>query len=67
MKALPIVLVVLGTYALLHVAVQSFRHVFVLLVEPRTSALDKYEPVEQHIVAAKNLDELAARYDDARD
>ena len=67
MKALPIVLVVLGTYALLHVTIQSFRHLFVLLVEPRTSVLDKYDPVDQNIVAAKNLNELAALYDEARD
>jgi hypothetical protein len=62
---LHVVLVVAGTYGLLHVTVQSLRHVFVLLVEPRTSALDKYEPTVLEVDQAQNLDELVARYDEA--
>jgi hypothetical protein len=63
MQALRVVLVVLGIYALVHVTVQSFRHVFVLLVEPRSSVLDPYDPDRQNLAAAKTLAELVAQYD----
>ena len=66
MKTLQVILVVAGTYALFHVTVQSFRHLFVLLVEPRTSVLDKYEPAENELAESHTLDELLARYDEAR-
>ncbi|MEX2176215.1 MAG: hypothetical protein WD872_17775 [Pirellulaceae bacterium] len=66
MKLFPILLVIAGTYGLFHVTIQSFRHVFVLLVEPRTSVLDKYEPAQREVDEAKSLDELVAPYDDAR-
>jgi hypothetical protein len=66
MKPFQIVLVIAGTYGLLHVTVQSFRHVFVLLVEPRTSVLDKYEPALGEVGEAQSLDELVGRYDEAR-
>jgi hypothetical protein len=66
MRAFHIILIVAGTYALFHVTVQSFRHVFVLLVEPRTSVLDKYEPAERDLAESHTLDSLVARYDEAR-
>jgi len=67
MKALPIILVALGIYALFHVTVQSIRHAFILWVDPRGSALAKYEQTEQEIVAAKSLEELVAHYEAARE
>lgn len=66
MKTFQVILVIVGTYALFHITVQSFRHVFVLLVEPRTSVLDKYEPAERELTESHNLDDLVARYDEAR-
>jgi hypothetical protein len=66
MKPFHVILVIAGIYALLHVTVQSFRHVFVLLVEPRTSVLDKYEPGEREVAEAETLDALVVRYDEAR-
>jgi len=66
MKALPVILVALGIYALFHVTVQSIRHAFILWVDPRGSALAKYEQTEQEIVAAKSLEELVAHYEAAR-
>lgn len=60
MKAVRIVLVILGIYALLHVTAQSFRHAYILNVEARTSALAEFEPVKEQLAEAKDLDELVA-------
>ena len=56
-----------GTYALLHVTIQSFRHVFVLVVEPRTSVLDKFDSAARQVDEAESLEVLLARYDEARE
>ena len=63
MKALTVVLTVLGIYALAQVTIQSFRHAYILWVEPRGSVL--YEQVGQDVLSAKTLDELFQRYKDA--
>jgi hypothetical protein len=65
MRLFQIVLVIVGMYALLHVTIQSFRHVYVLLLEPRTSVLDKYEPAMREVADSPNLAALVARYDEA--
>jgi hypothetical protein len=49
--------------ALLIVAAQTFRHVYIRWVEPRDSVLDQFrEKTEQEIAESKPLDELAAQY-----
>jgi hypothetical protein len=63
-KALQVVLIVFGTYGLIQVTVQSFRHAYILWVEPRQSVLT--EDVGQRIQAARTLDELVARFRDAK-
>lgn len=52
--------------ALVILSSQTFRHVYVLWLEPRHSVLDKYNTdTENQITKAKSLDELLAHYDDA--
>jgi hypothetical protein len=63
MRTLRVILVLLGSYALLHVTIQSFRHVFVILVEPRQSVLAKYEPTRGRITAVDSLDQLVKQYE----
>ncbi len=63
MKALQVVLVVFGMYGLAQVTVQSFRHAYILWIEPRGSAL--VEQVGQDIQAAKTLEELVTRHKEA--
>jgi hypothetical protein len=62
-----VTLAILGLFALLIVAAQTFRHVYVRWVEPRDSVLDQFrEKTEQEIAASKTLEELAALYSDAK-
>jgi hypothetical protein len=63
MRALQITLFVIG---LLAITTQSFRHAYVKWIEPRTSALDRFqEPVEKEITDAKSLEELVTGYEEA--
>jgi len=65
MRGLKITLFVLG---LLVLGTQTFRHVYVKWIEPQGSVLDAYrEDVEEDIAASKDLDELTALYEKARD
>jgi hypothetical protein len=66
MKALRVVLVILGIYALLHVATQSFRHAFEVLVEPRTSILTMLDPAKEQITSTESLAELIKQYEAAK-
>lgn len=63
MKALQVVLVAFGMFGLVQVTAQSFRHAYILWIEPRNSAL--VEQVGQDIRAARTLEELVARYKEA--
>lgn len=65
MRALRIVVFVL---AMLVLATQAVRHVYVRFIEPRTSVLDKYDQTETQkaIKSAGSLDELLTQYDPAR-
>src|SRR5690348_12993123 len=58
-----ITLAILGMLALLIVAAQTFRHVYVRWVEPRHSIMDQFrEKTEQEIAESKPLPELAEQY-----
>ncbi len=58
---------ILAMMALLVVAGQTFRHVYVKWIEPRDSVLLRFrDPAEQDIAASKSLGELLALYEDAR-
>ncbi len=61
MKALRTVVFIL---AMLVLATQAVRHVYVRFIEPRTSALDQYDQTETQkaIQAAESLDELLEQY-----
>jgi hypothetical protein len=60
-------LAILGMLALLIVAGQLLRHVYIRWVEPRDSVLDAYrEKTEQDIAASKSVAELAALYAEAK-
>jgi hypothetical protein len=63
-KAVQVVLIAFGMYGLIQVTVQSFRHAYILWIEPRDSVL--IEEVGQKIQAARTLDELVARYKEAK-
>ena len=65
MKALKITVFIL---ALLVLATQVARHVYVRYLEPRTSVLDKFEETETKkvIQRATTLSELVEEYDPAR-
>ena len=65
MKALQTVVFVI---AMLVLTTQAVRHVYVRFIEPRTSALDKYDLTETQkaIKSAESLDELLAQYEPAR-
>lgn len=65
MKTLRIVICIL---AMLVLATQAIRHVYVRFIEPRTSVLDRYEKTEtqQAIQSAGSLRDLVARYDKAK-
>ena len=63
MKTTVIVVCVL---AALVSSTQTFRHVYVKWLQPRTSVLDEFkEEIETTIDEAKDLDELTALYRDA--
>ena len=63
MKRLQITLFVIAFVIL---GTQSFRHVYVKWIEPRSSVLDSYrEPVDTAIASATSLDELLAMYEQA--
>ena len=53
---------ILGMLAVLIVASQTFRHVYVCWIEPRESSLDQFEPATRDIAAAKSLEELLVLY-----
>lgn len=57
---------ILGLLALTALGAQTLRHAYVLLVEPRGSVLDKYEPGKEDVMSAKSLDELLGLYESAR-
>jgi hypothetical protein len=53
--------------ALLALAPQTVRHLYVKWLEPTTSVLDKYQPpLEEGIKKAGSLEELVKQYDEAR-
>src|SRR5262249_28077099 len=57
----------LAMIAFLCLAAQTVRHAYMLWLEPRGSALDKYDqPAKEQIAAAVSLDELMRRYDAVR-
>ncbi|HMF89937.1 MAG TPA: hypothetical protein VKL40_04785 [Candidatus Angelobacter sp.] len=57
----------LAIIAFLALASQMVRHAYRLWLEPRGSALDKYEqPLKDDIARATSLEELLARYDKVR-
>lgn len=60
MNALLKVLAILGFLIL---TTQTVRHGYQLWISPRTSMLDRYEPLKGEISAATSLDELVQRYD----
>ena len=64
MKSLQVVVIVFGMYVVIQSTVQSFRHAYILWFEPRGSVL--MEEVGQQIQAARTLDELVARYKEAK-
>ena len=54
----------LAVIAFLILATQTIRHAYLLWLEPRGSALDKYDqPLKGEISGAETLDQLLARYD----
>jgi hypothetical protein len=58
--------VILAMIALVVVAAQTFRHVYVGWVEPRGSVLDQFrEKADQDIAASKTIGELILLYDPA--
>lgn len=60
-------LAIVGLIALLIVAAQTFRHVYIRWIEPRDSVLDQFrERTELEIAASKSLDELASLYGEAK-
>lgn len=60
MRGLQITMFVL---ALLALSTQTFRHIYVMWIEPTGSVLDEFrEDVEEDILASKDLDELTALY-----
>jgi hypothetical protein len=65
MNALRITLFIL---AVLELTTQSIRHVYVYILEPRTSVLDKFEQSEttKTIQKALSLEELVAQYEPAK-
>lgn len=57
----------LAIIALLVLVTQTVRHAYLLWLEPRHSALDKYDqPLKDEIAAATSLDELLRRYEPLR-
>ena len=53
--------------ALLFSSTQTFRHIYVKWLEPKTSVLDKYdEDIEQEIAESKSIEELLSLYDKAK-
>jgi hypothetical protein len=58
---------ILSIIAALALLTQTVRHAYVLWLEPRASALDKYDrPLQDRISAATSLDELMKLYDPVR-
>lgn len=66
MKPLRVVLVILGIYALIHVATQSLRHAFVAFVEPK-SVMHGLETGREEIIATGSLEALVQGYRDANE
>ncbi|MBN1253691.1 MAG: hypothetical protein JXA50_00240 [Deltaproteobacteria bacterium] len=63
MRALLITLFIIGLVTL---STQTFRHIYVKWLEPRSSVLDKYEEkIEKDIKKSQDLDELLVLYDKA--
>jgi len=64
MKALQRTLAILAALCLI---VQSVRHGYVLWLEPRASALDRYDqPLKDEIASAASVDDLLLRYEPIR-
>jgi hypothetical protein len=64
MKRLQITMFVIGFVIL---STQSFRHIYVKWIEPRSSVLDPFrEPADTAAASATSLDQLVARYQQAR-
>lgn len=60
-------LTVLFLLAMLVSSTQTFRHIYVKWIEPRSSVLDEFQDeVESKMAKAKTLDELVLLYRDAR-
>jgi len=57
---------IVALIVLVNLGVQTLRHAYVLLLEPRGSVLDKYEPGKESVTAAKSLEELVALYETTR-
>jgi hypothetical protein len=57
--------VIFGMLALLIVGAQTFRHIYVLWIEPRGSVLDQFDSTGKDIAESKSLDELVALYEAA--
>ena len=57
----------LAMVAFLFLVAQTLRHAYMVWLEPRGSALDKYDqPAKGQIAGAGSLDELVQRYDTVR-
>ena len=57
----------LAIIAFLTLTAQTVRHAYLLWLEPRDSALDKYDrPLKGEILKARSLDELLRRYEPVR-
>ncbi len=57
---------IIGLLALVTIGAQTLRHAYVLLIEPRESVLDKYEPAKQDIAETQSLEELITLYEAAQ-
>lgn len=66
MKALKIVLLIFGLYALVHAASQTLRHAFVAFVEPESSVAAELDPAKATISETTSQDELVAKYKQAQ-
>lgn len=62
-----VVIVIFGLLGILIAGSQTIRHVYVRWVEPRGSMLDQFQgETAREIVASKPLEELVARYGEAK-
>lgn len=66
MKALKVVLLIFGLYALLHAATQSLRHAFVAFLDPQSSIIAKLDPVKAEISETTSQEQLVTNYQQAQ-